>query len=120
VAFDKREKFLKKEIFVADFAVAGIDVEAGFAGRSGDEEILEAAFIAKVFDKVPAAGVEESLFVVAKAVEKIEDWKMAGFVGVKTGRQEDAKGSRAREDFAGDGVALDAAGSMGGREIKEV
>jgi hypothetical protein len=121
VVLDKREKLLEKEILVADFAVAGIDVEAGFAGRSGDEEILEAVFFAEVFDEVPAAGVEESLLVVAEAVEEIQDGETAGFVGVKAGGKENAIGNGAREDSAGDGVALDAAGGgVRTREVKKV
>jgi hypothetical protein len=35
-AFNEGEKLLKKEILVADFAVAGIDVEGGIAGGSDD------------------------------------------------------------------------------------
>jgi hypothetical protein len=121
VALDEREKFLQEKILVADFAVAGIDVEGGFAGGSGDEEILEAAFIAEIFNKVPAAGMEEGLLVVAEAVEKIENGEAAGFVGVKAGRQENAIGNGAREDFAGDGIAFDAAGGKKRRrkEAKE-
>lgn len=120
VVLDKREKLLEKEILIADFAIAGIDVETGFAGGSGDEEILEAVFFAEVFDEVPAASVEESLLVVAEAVKEIEDGEAAGFVGVKAGGKENAIGNGTREDFAGDGVALDAAGGEGRRDVKEV
>jgi hypothetical protein len=121
VAFDEGKEFLKEKIFVAEFVVAGIDIEGGFAGGGGDEEILEAAFFAKIFDQVPAVGVEKGLLVVAEAVKEIEDGEAARSVGVKAGRQEDAIRNGASEDFAGDGVALDAAGSgLSGREIKEV
>ena len=44
--FDEGEKFLEKEILVAIFSVARVDVEAGAAVGSGDEEILEFLFIA--------------------------------------------------------------------------
>jgi hypothetical protein len=78
------------------------------------------ALFAEVFDEVPAAGVEEGLLVVAEAVKEIKDGEAECFVGVKSGRQEDAIGHRASEDFAGHGVALDAAGGGGGGEAKEV
>jgi hypothetical protein len=121
VAFDEGKELLQKKILVTDFAVAGIDVEAGFAGGSGDEEILQMTFIAEVFDEIPAAGVEEGLLVVAEAVKEIEDGEAAGFVGVKAGRQKNAIGNGTREDFAGDGIALDAAGGgVRTGEVKEV
>ena len=75
-------------------------------------------FVAHVFDEIPEAGVDEELFVVAEAVEEIEDWKSGGFVGVERGWENDAVGNGAREDFAGDGVALDAAGGGGGGEVE--
>jgi hypothetical protein len=118
VPLDKREKFIEKEILVADSAVAGIDVEAGFAGGSGDEEILQMTFIAEVFDEIPAASVEEGLLVVAEAVKEIKDGEAARFVSIKAGGKENAIRNGAREDFAGDGVALDTAG--GGVRTGEV
>ena len=50
VFFDEGKKFLEQEIFVAIFAIAGVDVEAGVAVGSDDEEILELVFVAQVFD----------------------------------------------------------------------
>jgi hypothetical protein len=58
--------------------------------------------------------VDEELFVVAEAVEGIEDGEMPGLVGVEGRREDDAVGNRAGENFAGDGVALDA--TSGGEE----
>jgi hypothetical protein len=119
--FDERKKFPQEEGFVADFAVAGVDIEASPAGGSGDEEFLEAAFFAEILDEVPAAGVEKCLLVVAESVEEIENGEAARFVGIKAGRQKDAVRNRARKDFAGDGVAFGAAGrGVGAREVKEV
>jgi len=118
--FDEGEKFLKEKIFVAVFSVARIDVEAGAAVGSGDEEVLELLFFALVFDEVPEAGVDEELFVIAEAVKVVEDGEFLGFVGVERGGEDDAIGDRAREDFGGEGVALDAAGGGGGGEVKEV
>ena len=117
-AFDEGEKFLQEKILVTDFAVAGVDVETGAAGGSGDEEILEAAFFAEIFDEVPSAGVNKGLLVIAEAVEEIENGEAARFVGIKAGRQKNAVRNGAGEDFAGEGVALDAARS--GRSTRNV
>jgi hypothetical protein len=79
-------------------------------------------FIAHVFDYVPETGVDKELFVIAEAMEEIEDWKAERFVGVEGGWKDDAIGNGAGEDFAGDGVALDAAwGGLGwdGQEEEE-
>jgi hypothetical protein len=120
-AFDERKKFLQEKILVAGFAVARVDVKAGFARWSGNEEILEAAFFAEVFDEVPRAGAEKGLLVVAEAVEEIEDGKAARFVGVKAGGEKNAIWNGACENFAGDGVALGTAGNGGGAgDVKEV
>jgi hypothetical protein len=66
--------------------------------------------IAHILDDVPQAGMNEELFIIAEAVEKIEDWEMAGLVGVEGGGEDDAVGDGAGEDFAGEGVAFHAAG----------
>ncbi len=119
-AFDERKKFLQEEGLVADFAVAGIDVEASPARGSGDEEFLEAAFFAEILDEVPAAGVEKCLLVVAESVEEIENGEAARFVGVKAGWQKNAIRNRVSKNFAGNGVALCAAGSsVRTGEVKE-
>ena len=119
--FDERKKFLQEEGLVADFAVAGVDVETSLAGGSGDEEFLEAASFAEILDEVPAAAVEECLIVVAESVEEIENGEAARFVGVKAGWQKNAIRNRVSKNFAGNGVALCAAGSsVGTGEVKEV
>ena len=64
--------------------------------------------------------MEKGLFVVAEAVEEIENGEAAGFVGVEAGRKKDAIGDGMREDFAWYGVAFDAAGGSGRWEVKEV
>ncbi len=60
--------------------------------------------------------MDEELFVVTEAMKEIEDGEMRGLVGVEGGWKNDAIGDRTREDFAGDGIAFDAAG--GGVEGK--
>jgi hypothetical protein len=63
--------------------------------------------------------VDEELFVVAEAVEGIEDGEFLGFVGVEIVGEDDAIGDGAGEDFGGEGVAFDAAGGGGEREVEE-
>lgn len=63
--------------------------------------------------------MDEELCVVTKAVEGVEDGEMFCFVGVEGGRENDAVTDAAGEDFAGDGVAFDAAGGSS-REVKEI
>jgi len=121
VGGDKRKEFAQEKIFVAALAVEGVDIEAGAARGSGDEEFLEQAFVTEIFDKVPGAGVEKGLLIVAEAMKEIENGEAAGFVGVEAGRQKNTIRDGTREDFAGDGVAFDAAGiGVRRREVKEV
>jgi len=54
--------------------------------------------------------MDEHLFVVAEAVEKIKNGEFSCFVSVIAGRQDHAIVHRMREDFAGQRVALDARG----------
>lgn len=120
--FDKGEKFLRQKILVAGLAVLGIDVETRASVRSRDQKIFQLVVVAEIFDDVPCAGVDEELFIVAESMEEIEDGEAAGFVGVEGSGENDAVGNGAGEDFAGDGVALYAAGGgveCGGEEEKE-
>ena len=118
--FDEREKFLKEKIFVTVFAVLGIDVKTCPAVRRGDQKTFQLAFFTQVFDEVPRAGVDKELFVVAETVEVIKDGKVLYFVRVERRRKNDAVGNAARENFAGDRVAFDAAGGGCKREVEEV
>jgi hypothetical protein len=54
--------------------------------------------------------VDEELFVVAETVERIEDGEVFCLVGVERWWENDAVRNAAGEDFAGKGVAFDAAG----------
>ena len=63
--------------------------------------------------------MDEELFVIAEAVEGIEDGKFRGFVGVEIIGEDDAVRNGAREDFGGDGVAFDAAGGGEEGEVEE-
>jgi hypothetical protein len=63
--------------------------------------------------------VHEKLFVVAKAVQFIKDGIALGLVGIEGSRKHDAVRNAAGQDFAGDGVALDAAESEGRRDANK-
>ena len=60
------------------------------------------------------------MFVVAESMEVIEDGEVLGLVGVERRRENDAVGNAAGEDFAGEGVAFDAAGGGGSGERENV
>jgi hypothetical protein len=64
--------------------------------------------------------MHQELFVVAESMEEIENRKVPLLVGIERWRKNNAVRNRAREEFAGDGVALDAAGgSVGGKSEYE-
>jgi len=111
--FDEREKLLKQEILVGGFPVLGIDVEACAALGRGDDEVGELTPFAHVLDEVKSAGVDKGLLVVAETVQEIENRELPGFLLVECGGKDDAIADGAREDLAGNGVALDAAGGSG-------
>jgi hypothetical protein len=54
--------------------------------------------------------MDEKLFVVSQAMEEIQNRKVPGLVFIERGRKNDAERNRAVQDFAGNGVALDATG----------
>src|SRR5258705_5237501 len=76
-----------------------------------DREFPDLPSSQSFFDKIPTAGVDEHLFVVAEAVKEIKNGKAAGFVRVVAWREKDAIGNRVREDFGGKRITFDAAGS---------
>lgn len=63
--------------------------------------------------------MDEELFVVAEAVEGIEDGIFCGFVGVEIIGKDYAVRNGTGEDFGGDGVAFYAAGGGEEREAEE-
>jgi len=117
--FNEGKKFLEEEILVTVLPVSRIDVETRATIGSGDEEVLELLFFALVFDQVPEAGVDEELFVVAKAVEVIEDRIFFCFLSVEGIGEDDAVRDGAGEDLRGKGVAFDAACGEGGKSKEE-
>lgn len=63
--------------------------------------------------------MHEELFVVAESVKEIENREVLRLVGVEGKRENYAVRNGAGEDFAGDGVALDAARGGGAWKRKE-
>lgn len=112
---DEGNEFTDEEIFVADAAVAGVDVEAGAGVGRDDEEFADLVLLPKVLDEIPAAGVDEELFVAAEAVKKIENGVAARFGGVVARRKDGAVANIVAKDFAGSGAAFDAAEVCAGR-----
>ena len=117
MALDVRNELAEKEIAVAHAAVGGIDVEAAFSFRRYYQEIVDLFLLAQVFDESPSAGLEQSLFVVAEAVEEIEDgitpWRMRRDCGVVAGREHHAVVDGLAKDAAFNRVAIDAALGVG-------
>jgi hypothetical protein len=64
--------------------------------------------------------MHEKLFVVAEPMKFVQDGEVLGFVGIERGGKHDTIRNAARKDFAGDGIALDAAGGDGARDAKDV
>lgn len=67
--------------------------------------------LAQVIDEIPQAGMNEKLLVVAETVQLVQDRKAFRFVGIERSGKHDAVRNVTRKDFAGDRIALDAAGS---------
>ena len=76
--------------------------------------------LALVFDKIPQSRVHEELLVVAKSMQLVQDGEAFCLVSIERGGEHDAVRYAAGKDFAGDGIAFDAAGSEGGRDRKEI
>src|SRR5579864_6028230 len=72
-AFDVGHELLQQEIAVANGAVRRIDVEASSAFWSDDQEISHLVLAAQIVEKCPASTVKQSLFVIAKSMQEIED-----------------------------------------------
>ena len=118
--FDAWKKFLHEEIFVASFSVVRIDVERRAGSGCCNQKFANLVSFPKIFDKVPSAGVDEHLFVIAEAMEEIEDGEALRLVCVVTWRKQNAIRNGMSENFAGQGIAFDAAsGSEGRRRAQE-
>src|SRR5277367_3448887 len=76
-ALDGRHEFANEEILVADTAVVRVQVEGASAVRGDDEKVAEGAVAAQVFEESGAAVVHEGLFVLAEAVQPVEDGEAA-------------------------------------------
>jgi hypothetical protein len=74
------------------------------------------AAFAQVFGEIPCARLNEGLFVIAEAMKEIENVEPAGFIGVEGWRENNAVVNRTSENFARNGIALDAAGGCAARQ----
>src|SRR5581483_1509535 len=73
LALNVRHEFLDEKVAVRDLAVRGIDIKAALSFRCNDEEIPDLAFFAEIIGQRPAAAFKQTLFVVPKPVQKIEN-----------------------------------------------
>lgn len=120
VALDVGDEFANEEILVADFGVAGIDVEAAASVGRDDEKFGDLLLLPEVFDHVEAAGIDQHLRIAAEAVKPVKDGIALRGLRIVRRRQDDAVGNGAAEDFAGRGAAFSTAlGEGRGRKEDE-
>src|SRR5262249_604747 len=65
--FDARQKLLHQKIFIPNLSIVRIDVKSRPCRRRRDEKFAELFTLPQVFHEIPAAGMDEHLFVVAEA-----------------------------------------------------
>src|SRR5215475_5830859 len=116
--FDARQEFLHEKIFVPNFAVVRIDVKRSSGSGGDDQKFGELFSFPGIFHEIPAAGMNKHLFVVAESVKEIKNRKVARFIRIVAGWKKNAVRNGARKDFAGQRIALDAAG-CGVRERRQ-
>lgn len=106
---DEGNEFADEEIFVADAAVMGVDVEGGAGIGRDDQEFADFVLLPKILDEIPAAGSDEELFVAAEAVKEVKNGIATRLAGVVARRKDGAVANVVAEDSAGCGAAFDAA-----------
>jgi hypothetical protein len=72
--FDQRNKLLEKKVAIPNSPVCRVHVESASALGSDDEKLPDFVLLIEVVKQSPPTAVEESLLVVAEAVQKIKDW----------------------------------------------
>ena len=111
--FDQRDEFLQEKIAVAHRAVGRIDVESSPAFRCGDEEFSYLVLLPEIVEQSPSAAVEESLLVVAQAMQEVKHGialrRTPGCAGIVAGRKVNAIVDLVFQNPAVQRVAVDAA-----------
>src|SRR5580698_2579009 len=114
---DVGNKFANEKVAVAFAAVGGVDVEAALSFRGDDQEIGDLPVLAQVFDQAPATAFEQSLFIIAKSMQKIErgiaPWRAARRRSVVAGWQHDAVVDSLAEDTTFQCIAINASLRVG-------
>src|SRR5271165_939281 len=113
LALDVRDELLQKKIVVANRAVGRVDVEAATAFRRDDQKVAHLVLAAKIVEQSPAPAVEQSLLVIAEAVQKIKH-RIAPLVMLRPARviacrQIDAVMNNLLQDAAFQSAAIDPA-----------
>src|ERR1041385_2904201 len=106
LAFNVRHEFLQKKIAGAESAVGGIDVKASPAFRCDDQKITHAMLLTQVIQQRPSSAVEQSSFVVAQAVQEIQN-RIRLLCGVVSRGQVNAVMHCPLENAAVDRTAID-------------
>src|SRR6185369_9158928 len=105
---DRRNKFLEKEIAVAQCVPRRVDVESALALRSYHEKIADFVLATKIVDDAPSAGTEKSLLILAEAMKEIQHGiaPRCGTIRVVISRQLHAVVNRLLQNAAVQGAAI--------------
>src|SRR5207245_5088553 len=109
-ALDVRNELAQKKVAVAHRSVSGVDIKTAAAFGRNNEKLPDCVLAAQIVEQGPASAMEQSLFVVAEAVQKIQHGiaRRRLRVGVTCG-QVDTEMDDLLENLAVHGVAVDAA-----------
>jgi hypothetical protein len=114
---DVRNELANEEIAVTHAAIGGVDVESALSFGRDYQKIGDLSLLAEVFDQVPSTAFKQSLFVIAKSMQKIKRWitprRRAGSRQVVAGWQHNAVVNGLTEDATFQRVAIDAALGVG-------
>lgn len=64
---------MKEKIAVLYFSIGRVDVETALRFRGNDKKIANLVLLAKVFNQIPSSGLEQSLLILAKAMQVVKD-----------------------------------------------
>lgn len=109
---------MQKKVAVTNSPVGGVDVETAFRFRGNDEKISDLILLAKVFDQIPSPRLEQSLLILAQAVQVIQNGialcRMTD-CRIIAGRQQHTIMNGLPEDMTVQSITVDPALPIGGR-----
>jgi hypothetical protein len=108
-----RNELADKKVVIAHPAISRVDVEAALSLGHNDQEIGDRPLLAQIFDQIPSPALKESLFVIAKSMQKIKHRittrRMASNRNIVVVRQHYAVMYRLTEHTAFERIAIDPA-----------